>query len=496
MHRRAVASLTSRISVCLLVVGLFPSPLQALERVRVMAANLTSGNGQSYDPGHGIRIFQGLTPDIVLIQEFNYGDDSPESIRELVDAAFGSEFYYYREDYGSIPNGIISRYPILEAGEWNDTQVGDRDFAWARLDVPGPADLWAISLHLLTTSSGERNSEAQALVKLIDQYIPDDDLLVLGGDFNTSSRTESCINTLSKVVVTKGPYPVDQEDNDNTNESRSKPYDWVLADTDLHALRTATVIGSSQFPDGLVLDSEVYEPLEEIAPVEYGDSHAQNMQHMAVVRDFLLPIDDVDQDGVDASAGDCDDGDATVGPGFPEVLDGKDNDCDGKIDEGTNAFDDDGDGYSENQGDCDDSSLSAYPQAQEIEDGIDNDCDTFIDNGTNVFDDDGDGFSEDQGDCDDRDAALNPDASEREDGIDNNCNGDVDEGFGAQTPSPTPPEDGPGDDAAGGCGCRVAGPGAQDTPRGWLGSVVWGVVLWGVRRGRAVRGRGKMIARK
>jgi hypothetical protein len=36
-----------------------------------MAANLSSGNNQSYDPGEGARIFQGLKPDIVMIQELN-----------------------------------------------------------------------------------------------------------------------------------------------------------------------------------------------------------------------------------------------------------------------------------------------------------------------------------------------------------------------------------------------------------------------------------------
>ncbi len=48
--------------------------------VRVVAANLTSGNYQSYSPdngnhsnpeGAGARILAGLRPDVVLVQEFN-----------------------------------------------------------------------------------------------------------------------------------------------------------------------------------------------------------------------------------------------------------------------------------------------------------------------------------------------------------------------------------------------------------------------------------------
>ena len=74
------------------------------EVITVMAANITSGNFQSYeDPG--IRIFQGLQPDIVLIQEFNYQSGS---LRDLVDEAFGTDYEYHIEAGSqSIPNGII-----------------------------------------------------------------------------------------------------------------------------------------------------------------------------------------------------------------------------------------------------------------------------------------------------------------------------------------------------------------------------------------------------
>ncbi|MBN1505306.1 MAG: thrombospondin type 3 repeat-containing protein, partial [Sedimentisphaerales bacterium] len=43
---------------------------------------------------------------------------------------------------------------------------------------------------------------------------------------------------------------------------------------------------------------------------------------------------DADNDGFTPSEGDCDDMDASVRPGAPEVCDGRDNDCDGQIDEG------------------------------------------------------------------------------------------------------------------------------------------------------------------
>ena len=112
-------------------------PLPGDVRVRLMSANLTSGNGQSYDPGHGTRIFQGTDPDIVMIQEFNYGSNSNADIQSFVSTAFGPTFSYYREGGAQIPNGIVSRYPIVAFGEWNDSSVANRDFAWARIDIPG-----------------------------------------------------------------------------------------------------------------------------------------------------------------------------------------------------------------------------------------------------------------------------------------------------------------------------------------------------------------------
>ncbi len=262
-------------------------------RVRLMAANTTSGNLQSYDPGHGIRIFQGTKPDVVMIQEFNYGDNSASAIRQFVDTAFGPTFSYYREGGAQIPNGVVSRWPIIAAGEWDDNQVTNRDFAWARIDVPGPKDLWVVSVHLLTSSSSIRNTEATNLVNFIKANIPTGDYLSIGGDFNTGSRTESCFTTFSQVVTTSGPYPADRNGNTNTNASRGSPYDHVLVDSDLRAYQTSTVIGGSTFSAGLVADTRVYSPISEISPALSADSGATNMQHMAVIKDFLIPGDTV-----------------------------------------------------------------------------------------------------------------------------------------------------------------------------------------------------------
>ncbi|WP_434388159.1 endonuclease/exonuclease/phosphatase family protein [Melittangium boletus] len=260
-------------------------------RVRLMAANISSGNNQSYDPGHGTRIFQGTKPDIVMIQEFNFGSNSASDIRSFVDTAFGPNFHYYRETGAQIPNGVISRYPILEAGEWTDSQVGNRDFAWARIDIPGPKDLWVVSVHLLTRSAGVRNTEANQLVDYIKGKVPAGDYLSIGGDFNSDSRSEALFSTFSSLVSTASPYPADKNNNVNTNANRNKPYDHVLVSNNLRAFQTPTVIGGSTFAGGLVLDTRVYSPISEISPAQSGDSGSTNMQHMAIIKDFLIEDD-------------------------------------------------------------------------------------------------------------------------------------------------------------------------------------------------------------
>jgi hypothetical protein len=63
------------------------------------------------------------------------------------------------------------------------------------------------------------------------------------------------------------------------------------------------------------------------------------------------PDDDVDADTYPVAT-DCNDGDSTVYPGAPELADGKDNDCDGEVDEGLGPSDSDGDGIPDATDSC------------------------------------------------------------------------------------------------------------------------------------------------
>ncbi|HTE55921.1 MAG TPA: lamin tail domain-containing protein [Kofleriaceae bacterium] len=259
--------------------------------LRVAAANLTSGGPQDYDAGHGQRILAGTGADLVLIQEMNVGDDSDAALRDFVDDTFGPEFSVFREPDRRIPNAVISRFPIIDSGAWTDSEAPDREFVFARIDVPGPRDLWGVSVHLLTTSTARRRTEAIQLSGTIRDVVPEGDLLVIGGDFNTGSMAESAFDELADVVVVDGPRPVDNDGNPNTNQSRAKPYDHVLPDPDLAALRVPTRIGDQEFPTGLVVDTRVYDPIGDLAPAQRGDSGAPSMQHMAVLVDFAIDDD-------------------------------------------------------------------------------------------------------------------------------------------------------------------------------------------------------------
>lgn len=130
--------------------------------------------------------------------------------------------------------------------------------------------------------------------------------------------------------------------------------------------------------------------------------------------------------GVDAGSGP-----KTCDPGWLEICNGVDDNCDGTIDEG---YDKDGDGVSQcaTLPDCDDDNPAVHPGATEVGDGngagngIDEDCDGKVDFGVAGVDYDGDG-SPYPADCNDDNVLVGPNAVEvGGDNTDNDCDGQID----------------------------------------------------------------------
>ena len=166
------------------------------------------------------------------------------------------------------------------------------------------------------------------------------------------------------------------------------------------------------------------------------------------------------------TGGDCNDGNAAVHPGAPEVCNLADDNCSGQIDEGVRITffrDADADGfgasaptlqacarpagYAPVNGDCDDANAARHPGAAETCNHSDDNCNGAADEGlmTRTFfrDVDGDGYgvtgstvvdcaqpagyATQGGDCEDTRATRNPGAPERCNGLDDNCNPQIDE---------------------------------------------------------------------
>ncbi|MBK7759346.1 MAG: lamin tail domain-containing protein [Deltaproteobacteria bacterium] len=278
--------------------------------------------------------------------------------------------------------------------------------------------------------------------------------------------------------------PIGVEDREPVDDTSSSSDDSSGGDDDTGAPVDADGDGVSAATDCDDKDASRYPGADEVCDGEDQDCD-EEIDEDAI--DRVTTYADEDEDGfgdpaaplvaceppagaVD-NAEDCDDGDAEVSPDGVETCDGRDEDCDGELDEGLTAdaetfyADGDGDGYGDpnlsvqacaapsgylsQAGDCDDGDASVNPDATEVCGGADENCDGETDEGPPIdaalyyIDDDGDSFgdpsattracaltaglSEDDTDCDDSDATSYPGASDVcYDAVDSDCLGDSD----------------------------------------------------------------------
>jgi len=146
------------------------------------------------------------------------------------------------------------------------------------------------------------------------------------------------------------------------------------------------------------------------------------------------PCPDADQDGYTDAAcvggNDCNDHNAAIHPGAPELCNGLDDDCspqtnDGSGDPGLGTPCDgaDADHCLEGIRFCSGGTLACNDTTTdnpELCNGVDDDCDGVVP--ANELDADGDGFRVCGGDCDDTRANVHPGGTEFCDGLDNDCN--------------------------------------------------------------------------
>lgn len=249
----------------------------------VASANLSDNTTQAYDDP-GIRILQALQPDVLAIQEFNYRLGTSQ---DLVRRLFGPDWHFAREKGGArLPNGVVSRYPIVAHGQWEDPYVGNRSLFWATVQIPGPKPLHVVSVHLVQNRAERRIPEARHLLQLIRKQFPEDDYVVLCGDLNVNTRDSEALAELTKWFDDSA-QPADQEGNPNTNAKRNRPYDYVLPNPALAPTHAPTVLADQKFPGGLVFDSRLWNPLP--PPVEWEDT-VRDLQHLPVLKTFRVPL--------------------------------------------------------------------------------------------------------------------------------------------------------------------------------------------------------------
>lgn len=367
------------------------------------------------------------------IYEFNGSSDC--NTQDLAATVISANVTF--SDYGSSNTNCTSGSGYFNRSGWNQAATLD-DTQYNEFTIT-PADCYEITLtkiEFLHRNSGSGGTPTWTLRSSLDNYAAD----IATGQSNTSDQTATVL------------LPVDFENIGAvtfrfyiTNMEGTGGATWRNDNVTVYGFEN-TISPSTFYADA---DGDGFGDMNESiqacsAPSGYVDNDGDCDDTDATINPNTIWYLDADNDGFGddnstvqtceqpmggnyiLTGGDCDDNDNTVYPGATEICDGKDNDCDGSIDNGLQFTDyyvdadgdgygtgapqslcaDPGVGYATNDSDCDDTDANITTGTLYYED---QDNDGFgAGTGTEFCTDPGAGYVLNNDDCDDTDADINP----------------------------------------------------------------------------------------
>lgn len=213
------------------------------------------------------------------------------------------------------------------------------------------------------------------------------DVYAVTGNGDRSNRGDSAATGKLELVVgcTGSTYYIDQDGDGygstdpaySPRKDCNAPAGYAASTGDCDDFRAAVYPGAVEQCDlkdndcdGQVDEEVVDQPYCEDRD---GDGHG--------VKGGMMKVDCKPSAGFGDCAGDCDDRDEDVFPGAMEACDGRDNNCDSKVDEGVRKVC--GVGLCSRSGVSCMSTCTPGPPSAELCNGYDDDCDGVIDNGSN-----------------------------------------------------------------------------------------------------------------
>ena len=322
-----------------------------------------------------------------------------------------SDSYYHFRDCDDEDPGVNPGAEELLNGKDDDCDgIEDEGYNDTDQDGDGLSDWSEFHVHGTNLNNSDTDEDGLTDLQELEEFGSDPLIADPDADGDGTYWFDDCDDNDSSFAPGV-PELLDNLDNDCDDEV-DEDYFWLDSDNDgltdfdeFHQYLTDPNNGDTDgdgMPDGAELNVHMSDPL-----VADPDNDSDSYYHFQ----------------------DCDDDDFDRAPGKPEQLDGKDNDCDGEIDEDFYDSDLDGDGvsdYSEYHNystspDSSDTDQDGISDAEEIMRGLSNPL--FPD-----YDSDMDGFYEFE-DCDDKVGSTYPGAPEQWNGIDDDCDESVDEGL-------------------------------------------------------------------